>query len=754
MANYFWVGGTGTWDNTSTTNWATSSGGAGSAGVPTGADTVTFDANSFLSASQTCTTSSTAVCSNLTIGAVANTPTFNFSAGVTVYGSISISGTATWSANPSITLAATATGKTVALGGLATAAFTNCYLVFNGSGGGWTMSDATYGSSNNPVSITLTAGSLNLNGKTYNLNDLTGGGSGTTLTFGAASVTFAKAGAEFNIATGGTFTLNTATFATANTAQTSFTFTGNGRTYNAFTQGNASDVITVGDASFSSYTKSGGVGNLTLGGNLTTSGNCTLSSSSQTSRMLVEGADGGSTITCSGSFTSNGCDYRNITMNTSRDLSAVSLGSGDCGGNSNIVFTSPLTWYLIGSSGTWSSASRFSASSGGTAGTKVPLPQDTVNIDSVASGSCTLSATLRMPNVVCAATTGSVTLAAGNTAVHWAGNVTLDGSTVITGTGVNRIGKAGATVTWTLNGKSLPIQPRVDPGSTGTVTFADNVTATAAMTVISGTVNFNGTFDTSSTVTVSGGAVTFASTYTSTSTGASTLSIAGGNVSITGAATLAGAISHSVGDFTVTTDISLTGTSNGSGYTQSANGSAKTLNMGSGTWTISSASSCWSLVSSCTLNCQTSTLKFNSNGTGTSAYSVQGKTYNNIWVSGSNTSNHNFTGSFACANLKIDAGKIVNFDGDATATFDSIDWQGSAGNLITIGRNGSGVCSIASTGAVMSGDYWSISNIVATTADTWYAGTHSTDGGGNTNINFTIPPSGVLPLNALTLQDF
>lgn len=46
MATYYWVGGSGTWDNSSKTNWATSTGGAGGFGPPTSADTVDFDANS------------------------------------------------------------------------------------------------------------------------------------------------------------------------------------------------------------------------------------------------------------------------------------------------------------------------------------------------------------------------------------------------------------------------------------------------------------------------------------------------------------------------------------------------------------------------------------------------------------------------------------------------------------------------------------------------------------------------------------
>ncbi len=43
MANRYWVGGTGTWNTTSTTNWSASSGGGGGASVPTAADSVFFD---------------------------------------------------------------------------------------------------------------------------------------------------------------------------------------------------------------------------------------------------------------------------------------------------------------------------------------------------------------------------------------------------------------------------------------------------------------------------------------------------------------------------------------------------------------------------------------------------------------------------------------------------------------------------------------------------------------------------------------
>lgn len=63
MATYYWVGGTGTWNGTSKTNWATASGGAGGFGPPTSSDTVIFDASS---GAGTCTTAAGSASYNLT----------------------------------------------------------------------------------------------------------------------------------------------------------------------------------------------------------------------------------------------------------------------------------------------------------------------------------------------------------------------------------------------------------------------------------------------------------------------------------------------------------------------------------------------------------------------------------------------------------------------------------------------------------------------------------------------------------------
>ena len=60
MAARFWVGGSGTWDNTSTANWSATSGGASGASAPIAGDSATFDANSGTAAVVTVAATATA----------------------------------------------------------------------------------------------------------------------------------------------------------------------------------------------------------------------------------------------------------------------------------------------------------------------------------------------------------------------------------------------------------------------------------------------------------------------------------------------------------------------------------------------------------------------------------------------------------------------------------------------------------------------------------------------------------------------
>jgi hypothetical protein len=88
MAVRYWVGGNGTWDGASTTNWSTTSGGASGASVPTSADNVFFDANS---GTGTCTTSGARSCATINLT--------GSNIGLTLGANLTMSGAFTFSAS-------------------------------------------------------------------------------------------------------------------------------------------------------------------------------------------------------------------------------------------------------------------------------------------------------------------------------------------------------------------------------------------------------------------------------------------------------------------------------------------------------------------------------------------------------------------------------------------------------------------------------------------------------------------------------
>jgi hypothetical protein len=113
MAVRYWVGGTGTWDTTSTANWSATSGGAPGASAPTSADSANIDANSgagviTLGANITLVSSShagytgTIDFANFKISLVATTTATVFTGSTAV----------TYTGNPTIELSAAASGVT------------------------------------------------------------------------------------------------------------------------------------------------------------------------------------------------------------------------------------------------------------------------------------------------------------------------------------------------------------------------------------------------------------------------------------------------------------------------------------------------------------------------------------------------------------------------------------------------------------------------------------------------------------------
>ena len=223
MADRYWVGGSGTWNTTSTTNWASSSGGTAGASAPTAADNVFFDGNSNVGTGAfTVTMADTPrVCNDFTASGLDGTMTLaGLAIGLTVSGSLSFPATNFIPTYTGTTTFSTAnTGRTITSNGVA---FPGS-ITFIG-GGTWQLQDALTTAST--AAVTLTSGSLDLNGKTLTGGTFSSSGSSTR------SIAFGSTGSI--VVTGTTTALAMAT-------ATGFTFTGTsnisaamstGRTFN------------------------------------------------------------------------------------------------------------------------------------------------------------------------------------------------------------------------------------------------------------------------------------------------------------------------------------------------------------------------------------------------------------------------------------------------------------------------------------------------------------------------------------------
>mgnify|MGYP003704231273 CR=1 FL=1 len=242
MANRYWVGGTGTWDTSSTTNWSTSSNGSSGASAPTSADDVFIDTSSG-TGTITCTG---AVCNNLTVTASQAITLGATSSTLSVYGNLSLpSGGSFAVATASgwnITFAATTTGKTITTNGKT---LTN--IIFNGVGGEWTLQDAITSNTTNKT-LTLTNGSFNANGFSVTFGLFSSSNSNTrTLTLGNGLWTLTGTATIWTTSTttGLTFNKGTSDILLSDTSVSSRTFTAGGLTFNKLTIGGTTGTSTL-----------------------------------------------------------------------------------------------------------------------------------------------------------------------------------------------------------------------------------------------------------------------------------------------------------------------------------------------------------------------------------------------------------------------------------------------------------------------------------------------------------------------------
>ena len=214
MASRFWVqagnGGTGTWDGSDTTNWGSSSGGAGGQSVPGSSDTVTFDANSFAAVSNTCTVNTDFSITSLTCGAMNGVLTFATNNNSPTFSTVSLTGTGTRTINlGSGTFTITGTGTCMNLatgtnltfdGGTSKVRLTNSSATTktfnNGANATWYDIDIVAGSGDTAITNFI-GRNIDFTGYTGNVTTfnpfLTGNltyGTGMTFTSSTNTVTF------------------------------------------------------------------------------------------------------------------------------------------------------------------------------------------------------------------------------------------------------------------------------------------------------------------------------------------------------------------------------------------------------------------------------------------------------------------------------------------------------------------------------------------------------------------------------------
>ncbi len=473
MASRYWVGGTASWDGTAGTKWALTSGGAGGQAVPTSSDDVFFDA---ASGAAGVTVAATSVCNNLVFTGF--TGTFAGSSGLTISGNLTAVSGMSWTNSSPLTFNATSTGKTITSAGKI-----SNNLTFAGTGGGWTLQDNLSMATNRTV--TLTAGALDINGKTVTSASLTASGSTTRSITMGAGLWQITGGVSFT-ATGFTLTANTGVF----------------------------DIV-------------GGTGAIDFGGSTIyelklTAGNrlytvssfsCTnLNSVSSTSRRRLTSGTLGTTktITVSGTATLLDIDFVDITI-AGAAAPASGTNLGDAGGNSGITFAGALTRYWVGNGGNWNSTTKWSTTSGGSSGASVPVAHDTAVFDasSITSGSQTISNVIQtLPNMDVSAlanTPAFDTLGSSTFPMQMMGALDLSKLGTVTGfgAGVTIMGPRSGTFNLNMNNLSLAGITFFNPGAT--VNLTGQINSTANITFSGGTLNFGSSSHTSTTFSSSSG---------------------------------------------------------------------------------------------------------------------------------------------------------------------------------------------------------------------------------------------------------
>ena len=685
MADRYWVGGSGTWNNVSTTNWSTTSGGPTGASPPVAGDDVFFNsASNGTSYTVTMVASTTYAYRNITInGPLTGTVTFSSGSSAThnISGSVAVaaSGVASLGSNlwSSVNLTATTSGQTISLNGN-----TFSTVTFNGVGGAWTITTNGGAASN----TTLTAGTLNLDSVTWNAgNDFISSNSNVrALNLGSATI---NVGDDWTFTTTTNLTFSAGTSTINMTGTSTAAFGGGGLTYNTVnfapsgtgvTQ-NISGENTFVNVSFLGPTGSSSYNSYQIANNQIITGTLTATGASAIRRIFLRSTTITTTITLTAAAVALAqVDFQSITV-AGAAVPATGTGLGDCGGNSGITFPAAKTvyWNLSGTQN-WSSTGWATAPSGSPAIENFPLAQDTaVFTDSGAAGTVSIQA-FNIGAVDASGRTAAMTLNYGTVATFY-GSHTWGSGLSITGSSTQTFSGRG-TMTFTTAGKTTTF-PIVVNCVTGTFQLGDALTSSNSITHTSGTFITN-----SNTITCT--------TFNSSNSNTRTLNLGTSTINLSSTGT--------VWTLATITGLSFTGGASTINLTNTTT-TARTMIMGTG-------------VSYGTINI--------GGATGTSTTTIDATTNNITTLSSTKTVAHTirFTTSVTIANWTV---------------------TGTAGNVVTVNSNTVGTQTpITYSGSRIDLDYMSFTDVNfsytlgAANPYLVYAGANSVNGGNNNGIAF------------------
>lgn len=788
MATYYWVGGSGNWDATSTANWSNASGGSSGFGPPTSVDDVIFDAGSNVGTNPftvtvTGTSSAPAVCRDFSTGgaggALDGAMTLVLSASTSqldCYASMTfpVSNFSMTGNNGSVFFKSTSSGNTFTTNGVS---ISSTVFTFDGVNGEWTLGSA-FTSSNS--SIVVNTGSFltgNYNITAFNFNSNTS--NVRSISLGSSSISLGGTTTPLNFTTSTNLTFNAGT-STITCSATSPTFSGGGQTfYNvtfSSTSGSGTTAIS-GANTFNNLTQTTSSTvprNFQIAANQTVNGTLTLGAANTVSRRVFVRSDiigTRRTITLNGTLAALvDVDFRDIEAAGTVATPWTGTRLGDCRNNSNITFAAPKTvyWNLAGSQN-WPATGWALTSTGVPASGNFPLAQDTaVFTEAGAAGTVTINGgfnigTINMADGVSNRTTAFTLATSASPFIY--GDVTLFSNLTISGTNTFTFAGQGATEVITSAGVSFTQSITVNsPG--GTVQLSGNLTNTntsTAFNLTAGTldlnnntltcVGFNGSnsntrtiaFGTGNiTVTGNGGGVWNTSTATGltvTGTPVVNLTYAGATGTRTinlGAAGEANAISVNV---TAGTDIVSLGTTSGAYKNINFTGFAGSATIANSIWCFGNFTASTGM----TFNAGAASLSFRATS-GTQTITSNGKTVDspiNVNAPGATVK---FVDAFTQGSTRIFnffAGTL-EFAASATSTVGSFITTGTT--LKTLKSTTNGVqATLSQASGTVSVSYTTIQDINATGGATWNAFyvNNNVDAGNNTGWNFTDNPANV-----------